>query len=325
MTEDGSPPERSRTSPLKTLRRFVIVLVLLGVSGLYTALGFFEVAPDEQAVVLRLGRYDRTVGPGLRWHLVGVEEIEKRRVTVTLEEEFGFRTVSPGPPPQYEDRPTESRMLTGDENLVNVEFVLQYRIVDLKSYLFKVEDVPQMVRDVGAAAVREIVAKHPIDDVLTQVKGPIEDEARELVQEILDAHGAGVDVQNIQLQDVEPPDPVKDAFADVVSAGQDRERKILEAEGYADQVVPRARGAAKELVNRAEGYRDSLILEAQGKAARFLALHAEYVKAPEVTRERLYLETLQEVLPRVEKVIIERAHADKVLPYLPLSRGRGTP
>ncbi|MEE8556363.1 MAG: protease modulator HflK, partial [Myxococcota bacterium] len=215
MTEEGSPPERNRTAPLKTLRRFVVVVALLGVSGLVAVLGFVEVAPDEQAVVLRLGRYDRTMEPGLRWHLVGVEEIEKRRVTVTLEEEFGFRTVSPGPPPVYEDRPTESRMLTGDENLVNVEFVLQYRIIDLAKYLFSIEDVPQILRDVGAAAVREVVAKHPIDDVLTQVKGPIEDEARELVQEILDAHGAGVDVQNIQLQDVEPPDPVKDAFADV--------------------------------------------------------------------------------------------------------------
>jgi membrane protease subunit HflK len=302
------------------LRRFVVVLVLLGAAGLYVALGLYEVAPDEEAVVLRLGRYSRTEGPGLRWHLPVLEKFETRRVTVTLEEEFGFRTVSAGPPPEYEERPEESRMLTADENLVMVEFVLQYRIVDLAKYLFGVREVSEILRDVAESAVREVVAKGPIDDVLTEVKGPIEDESELLIQTLLDNYGAGIHVQNVQLQDVEPPDPVKEAFADVVGAEQDRERMILEAQGYADQVVPQARGEAKQLVNQAEAYRESLVLEARGRADRFLAVLTEYRKAPEVTRERLYLETLQEVLPRVETIILEEGQADKVLPYLPLSR-----
>ena len=178
----------------------------------------------------------------------------------------------------------------------------------------------KIIRDVALSAVREVVANRPIDAILTEARGPIEDEAELLIQTLLDGYGAGIAVQNVQLQDVEPPDPVKDAFADVVTAKQDRERMILEAQGYADQVVPLARGKAKQLVNQAIGYRDSQILEARGRADRFLALFAEYRKAPEVTRERLYLETLDQVLPRVEKVIIEESQAERVLPYFPLPR-----
>jgi membrane protease subunit HflK len=305
---------------VKLLKRAAIVVVLLAVAGLYIAAGLFEVAPDEEAVVLRLGRYARTEGPGLRWRALGLEKLEKRQVTVTQTEEFGFRTVSPGPPRDYEERPEEKRMLTGDENVVDVEFVLQYRIVDLPKYLFAVQDVPQIIRDVAESAVREVVAGRPIDTILTEARGPIEDEAEILIQSLLDRYEAGIEVQNVQLQDVEPPDPVKDAFADVVTAKQDRERMILEAQGYGDQVVPQARGEAKKLVNQAQGYRDSEILEARGRADRFRALYEEYRKAPEVTRERLYLETLDEVLPGVEKVILEEGQADNVLPYLPLPR-----
>jgi membrane protease subunit HflK len=305
---------------LKVLRRLLLVLVLLGAVGVYVAAGFFEVAPDEQAVILRLGRYDRTEGPGLRWRLLLLDKLEKRRVTITQTEEFGFRTTSPGPPPQYEEFPEERRMLTGDENVVSVEFVLQYRIIDLPKYLFSVQEVPQIIRDVAESAAREVVAKRPIDTILTEARGPIEDEAKLLIQTLLDTYDAGIEVQNVQLQDVEPPGEVKDAFADVVTAQQDRERMILEAQGYADQVVPQARGKAKELVNQATGYRDSQILEARGRADRFLALFAEYRKAPEVTRERLYLETLDQVLPKLEKVIIEEGQADKVLPYFALPR-----
>jgi membrane protease subunit HflK len=305
---------------LKILRRLVVLLVLLGAVGVYVGAGFFEVAPDEEAVILRIGRYHRTEGPGLRWRLLVIEKVQKRRVTVTQTEEVGFRTTSPGPPPEYEERPEERRMLTGDENLVSVEFVLQYRIIDLPNYLFSVEEVSKIIRDVAESAVREVVANRPIDAILTEARGPIEAEAKLLIQTLLDGYGAGIDVQNIQLQDVEPPDPVKDAFADVVTAKQDRERMILEAQGYADQVVPQARGKAKELVNQATGYRDSKILEARGRADRFLALFAEYRKAPQVTRERLYLETLDQILPKVEKVIIEEGQADKLLPYLPLPR-----
>jgi membrane protease subunit HflK len=301
--------------------RWVLVLSLLGAAaGLYVAAGLFEVAPDEEAVVLRLGRYHRTEGAGLRWAAPLIEKAEVVRVTVTLEKEFGFRTISPGPPPEYEERPAEKRMLTTDENFVNVEFVVQYRISSLEDYLLRLADVSDVVRDVAESAVREVVAKHSIDDVLTQAKGPIEAESELVMQTLLDSYQSGIEIQNVQLQDVEPPDLVKDAFADVVSADQDRERLILEGEGYADQVVPRARGEAMQVLNEAEAYKRSRILGAEGEADRFLALLFEYRKAPAVTRERLYLETVEEVLPRIEKVIIEEGQADKVLPYLPLPR-----
>ncbi len=301
-------------------RLSISLLLLLGLGGVYVSIGFFQLEPDEQAVVLFLGRYSRTLEPGLRWYAPGPERMEKKRVTVTLEEEFGYRTIAAGPPPEYEERPDERRMLSGDANLVDVEFVIQYRIIDLGSYLFKVKKVPEVLRDVAQAVLREVVAKSPIDDVLTEVKGPIQDEARERIQETLDAYGAGVLIQSVQLQDVEPPDPVKDAFADVASAEQDRERLILEAKGHADQVVPRARGEAQELANQAQAYRETRILLAHGETERFKALLAEYQRAPEVTRERLYLETLESILPEMDKIIMEEGQSEKVLPYLPLGR-----
>ena len=320
-------PEPSEPRPrrgLRLLRWGVTVLVVAGGAALYGAAGLFEVAPDEETIVLRLGRYHRTEGPGLRWAAPFLEKTEQRRVTVTLEEEFGFRTVSAGPPVEYEERPKERRMLTTDENFVDVEFVVQYRIADLQKYMLRLADVREVVRDTAMSAVREVVAKHTIDQVLTEAKGLIEAESELLIQTLLDSYEAGLDIQNVQLQDVEPPDPVKNAFAEVVSAEQDRERLILEGRGYADQVVPRARGEAKQTLNEAEAYRQSRILEAEGEADRFLALLVEYRKAPEVTRERLYLETLQEILPGIDKVIIEEGQAERVLPYLPLPR-RGRP
>ncbi|MCH7892856.1 MAG: protease modulator HflK, partial [Gemmatimonadetes bacterium] len=177
---------------MKVFRRLLIALLFLGIlGGVYAWAGLFQVAPDEQAVVLRLGRYARTVEPGLRWHARGLERIYKQRVTITQELEFGYRTKSLGPPPEYEDHPEEKRMLTGDANLVDVEFVVQYRIIDLFDYLFQVQDVPKVIRDVSQAAMREVVAKSPIDDVLTAVKGPIQDETGVRIQQMPDGYRAG--------------------------------------------------------------------------------------------------------------------------------------
>jgi membrane protease subunit HflK len=297
-----------------------VLLALLAGAAVWAWAGLLEIAPDEQAVVLRLGRYHRTLGPGLRWHARGLELVERRRVTPTLEEEFGYRTVSSGPPAQYEERPDEKRMLSGDANVVNVEFAVQYRIVDLRAFLFGLADPRAVVRDAAQGVMREVVGERPIDDVLTAVKGPIEQEAQRRLQERLDGYGAGIAVQSIRLQDVEPPEAVKEAFADVTGAEQDRERQILDAQGYADEVVPRARGESRALVAEAEGYREQRVAQARGEAQRFTSLLEEYRKAPEVTRERLTLETLEQVLPRMEKVIIEEGQSEKLLPYLPLGR-----
>lgn len=304
---------------MKRLGVWAGLLGLLVLGAAYLALGYVQVEPDEQVAVLRLGRYARTLGPGPAWHALWIDKLERHRITVTREE-FGFRTISAEPPQEYRDAPEERRMLTGDEKLVDVQFVLQYQIRDLAAYLFNVTEVPAVVRDVAQAAIRDVVAQRPIDGILTVDKGLIEIQTRDRIQALLDAYGAGVEIQSVQLQEVEPPEEVKEAFRDVVGAEQDRERLILEAHGYADQVVPRARGEAQELINQAQGYKESLVLEAQGAADRFSALLVEYRKAPEVTRERLYLETLEEILPRMEKVIVEEGQSDRVLPYLPVGR-----
>jgi membrane protease subunit HflK len=302
--------------------RFLPVLVLLAAIGVWAATGFYDVAPDEQAVVLRLGRYQRTVDPGrFLWHAQGLESVFKQRVTTTLREEFGYRTKSLGPPPEIEEHPEEKAMLTGDENLVDVDFVVQYRIGDLRDWLFGIrsEERDDVIRDAARASVRAVIGRSSVDLVLTQ-RGPIQDEIRNLLQSQLDGYRAGVHVQSVQLQDVDPPAAVRDAFADVASASQDRERSVLEAQGYADKVVPEARGRAEEVLNQSRAYREQRILEAEGQVSRFSALLTEYQRAPAVTRERLYLETMEQILPGMDKVIMEEDPADRVVPYLPLER-----
>ncbi len=310
---------------MKLLARLLVPFAVAVAALGYAAVGWFQVAPDEGAVVLRLGRLARTLGPGLHWHAAGLERVEVRPLTATLQQEFGYRTLEGGATPRYEDRPDEKHMLSGDANLVNVEFVVQYRIGELAAYLFHVADPSAVLRDVALASMREVVGQRPIDDVLEQTKGPIEAEARERIQAALDAAGAGIEVQGVRLQDVDPPDEVKDAFADVAGAAQDRERALLEAQGYAESVVPKARGEASERTNEARAYRERRVLAAQGEADRFRALLAEYQKAPAITRERLYLETLEAILPGMEKVILEGAQSERVLPYLPLGRAGERP
>ena len=311
---------------MKLAGRYAALLIVLGAIGIYLSLGVYEVAPDEEAVVLRLGAYHRTTGSGLQWYAPGIERLELHRVTVTREEEFGYRTITPGPPAQYDDQTEEARMITADENLVSLEFVVQYRISNLYDYLFNLTPpVADLVRDVAQASIRAVVGQRQIDDVLTQARGPIGAATRQRIQTILDEYGAGIHVQSVQLQDVQPPEGVKEAFAEVTSAEQDRERTVLQAQGYADKVVPEARGAAAEMLNQARGYRESRILRAQGEADRFLALLTEYQKAPEVTRSRLYIETLEVILPDIEKVIMQEGNTDRVLPYLPIGRRGAVP
>lgn len=293
----------------------VLVVLLVAVAG-YAALGSFQIEPDEEAVVLLLGRHVRTVGPGLHFHAPPLEKMEKRRTNLQREE-FGFRTLR-AEPQQYEEHPEERRMFTGDQNIVEVEFIVQHRIVDLASYLFRARRVEEILRDIAQSAMREAVASRPIDAVLREQRSQIAAEAKLRIQELSDEYELGLDIETVELQEVNVPDAVQAAFRDVASAQQDRERLILEAQGYADQIVPEARGEAEAMVNEAQAYRDSLLLEAQGEANRFSALVVEYQKAPEVTRERLYIETLEQILPGMEKIIIEEGHAERVLPYLPL-------
>jgi membrane protease subunit HflK len=294
---------------------FVVGAAIAGLAWV----GSFQVDPDEQVLVLRLGKHVRTVGPGFHFSVPVLEVRESRRLVV-MREEFGFRTVSSESPQQYEEVPEERRMLTGDNNVVEVEFVVQYRIADLADYMFQVQDSRTVIRDVALAAMRDAVARRPIDDTLTDQRTEVAYDARSRSQEVLDAYRAGVEIQQVTLQDAEAPADVEEAFRDVVSAQQDQNRMILQAQGYADQVVPRARGEAQQLINEAEAYKQSRVLEARGEADRFVALLTEYRRSPDVTRERLYIETLERILPSMDKVIIEKGYSDQVVPYLPIGR-----
>lgn len=301
--------------------RLLPILVLLGALALWVSRGFYDVAPDEQAIVLRLGRYHETVLPGqFRWHAPGIDRVLLERVTAVKREEIGYSTAG-APPGGSIEHPEEKRMLTGDENVIFADFFVQYRIASLKDYLLnlRADERDAVIREAARAAVRSAVAQNSVDQVMT-AKDAIHEAARRELQALLDAYGAGVRVETVQFQDVDPPEPVREAFADVTSAQQDRERAVLEAQGYADKVVPEARGRAEEALNLARAYKERRVLEAQGEAASFQAVLEQYKKAPEVTRQRLYLETLEQILPKMDKVILEKGSTDQVLPYLPLGK-----
>lgn len=299
---------------------------------LYLGSGFFIVAPDQRGVVLRFGQVVRDVGPGPGYHLPWpFEEVLKPSVTAIRKEEFGFRTVDVGPPARFRDVDQEALMLTGDENIVKALFIVQYKVKPepeaTAEFLFNVRDPQATVRTASEAAMRQVIGSNKIDDALTEDRERIQIEAQEVLQSILDGYRAGIKIEAVKLQDVDPPDQVSDAFKDVISAQQDRERLINEARGYANDVVPKARGQAAQLLNEAEGYRLAKIQEAQGAAQRFIALHDEYAKAKDVTRQRLYLEAMEEILPRMDKLVIDEQAGERTVPYLPLDqmlRLRGT-
>jgi membrane protease subunit HflK len=275
-------------------------------------------------VILQFGSYQRTeMEPGLRWHLpppvqshvvVNVASIDK--------EEFGVRTG--GAAPAGEEPPVRLparggvSMQTSDANIVQVSFVVQYRIKDAFQSRFRIADPREVLRDTAEASVRSAVGRNTIDAVLREKKGVIEREALDELQTRLDRYESGLDVLGVDLQDVQPPEPVRGAFDDVLGASQDRDRAVNEAQGYANEVLPRARAESIEQLESARGYRDSTIAEATGEAERFRALAAEYAKTPEVIRTRLFLETMEQVLPNVQTYILQPGSS--VLPHLPLDR-----
>src|SRR5262245_45755348 len=292
---------------------------------LWLASGIYIVRPDEKGVVLRFGAAVREVDPGPHWRLPWpFEEVLKPSVTQILKEEIGFRTTDPGPPARYQDMDNEALMLTGDENIVKLQFIVQYKVRTgpdgVTDYLFNVRDPRETIRSGAEAAMREVVGRTGIDSVLTEGKEKVQQEAQAELQSILDLYDVGIEVLTVKLQDVDPPDQVSDAFKDVISAQQDRERLINEARGYENDVVPRARGQAAQILNEAEGYSAAKVREATGVAQRFVALQEEYAKAKDVTRRRLYLETMEAILPDMNKIVMDDLSARQAVPYLPLDQ-----
>lgn len=302
-------------------------LVLGGGVGLLVLLwllsGIYIVNPGEEGVVLRFGEYNRTVGPGPHYALPSpIETVYKPQVARILRSEVGYRSAGESrtfQQGQVRGIPAEASMLTGDENIVNVQFSVQYRIADPVAYLFNVYEPDAMVRNAAEAAMREVIGNSLIDAAITDGKLKIQSEATTLLQTILDRYSAGINVIAVQLQDVHPPDEVRDAFKDVASAREDKSRIINEAEAYRNELLPRARGEAAALRNAAEAYRATRVQNAEGEAARFTALSREYAKAPQVTGQRLYYEAVEEILKNSgDKVVLDGKTPDKVLPYLPL-------
>jgi len=290
---------------------------------LWAASGIFIVDPDQIGVVLRFGRVVRETDPGPHYHLPWpIETVLRPSVTQIRKEEFGFRTVAPGPPARFRDVDDEALMLTGDENIVKLDFIVQYRVKPEASgptdYLFNVRDSESAVRAAAEAAMREVIGRTPIESALTEGKEEIQGDTRDLLQSILDRYSAGIEVVTVQLQDVGPPDQVSDAFKDVISAQQDKERAINEARGYANDVVPKARGQAAQLLNEAEGYREAKVREATGSAQRFVALQSAYGESKDLTRRRLYIETMEEILPKADKYVVGESVSERMVPYLPL-------
>lgn len=304
---------------VRIIRRYLrpVLLVLAAIILLFGT--FFQIKPEEVGVVTRFGKYVRTVEPGLNLKFPLVERLYKVPVERQQKQEFGFRTTKTGVRSEYEKSSTsrdESLMLTGDLNLADVEWVIQYRIDNPYEYLFKVRNPEQTLRDISEAAMRQIVGDRTVDEVITVGRNEIATQMELLVQELCKEYSLGITIEQVVLQDVNPPDQVKAAFNAVNEAQQEKETLINQARSEYNKVIPKARGQAKETIQKSEGYATERINNAQGEAARFISLYREYVKAQEVTKRRLYLETMAEILPTVgNKIIVDEA-GNNVLPLL---------
>ena len=308
-----SVPEKLLT--LGILPIFGIALIFWLFTGVYT------VGPDEVGVVQRFGKYDRTVQSGLNYHMpFPIETVKTPKVTEVKRIEVGFRTVGKN---QYRTVERESLMLTGDENIVDAELIVQYKIKEPLNYLFNYVGPELTMREAAEASLRTVVGRHNIDEALTSGKLMIQEETKELLQSILDKYETGVQVVAVQLQDVSPPKQVIDAFKDVASAKEDKNRMINEAEGYRNDVIPKARGEAQAMIREAEGFREARIARAEGDVAKFKAILKEYSKAKDVTRERLYLEAMEEILPGLEKYIVPNGEDGNLLNLLNLGGTKG--
>ena len=293
----------------------VLVVVLWALSGLY------RVLPDEQGVVLRFGKFIKTTQPGLNYHLpVPFESVLTPKVTKVNRMDIGFRSERDTgfTSSSVADVPEESLMLTGDENIVNIDFSVFWVIKDAGKFLFKIQDPEGTVKAAAETAMREVIARSNIQPILTEGRSQIEIDTQKIIQNILDEYNSGIQITQVQTQKADPPDQVIDAFRDVQAARADMERAKNEAEAYANDVIPRARGDAAVILQAAEAYKKEVVAKAEGEASRFLSIYDEYKNAKNVTQERMYLETMEKVLADIDKVIIEKNAGSGVVPYLPL-------
>jgi len=286
-----------------------VILFFWGLSGVYV------VQPDEQGVELMFGRYVRTTQPGPNfWFPAPVGTVLKPKVTQTNQLTIGFR----GSPGNIREVPQESHILSGDQNIVDIQFVVQWRISNAGDYLFNMRDPEATVKIAAESALREVVGSNPLTAVITNQRDQLAQQARELLQGIMDGYKAGVTILDLRIQKADPPKEVIDAFNDVQRAKQDAERLENEALAYRNDIIPRAKGEAARLVQNATAEKERLVKEAEGQAARFTAFYQTYVANKDITARRMYLEAMQEVLSKSEKIIMDNKGGPGVVPYLPL-------
>ncbi len=305
------------------IRKNARKVVLLAVLVILAATSAKTVGPEEEGVVLMLGRYNRTVDPGLNFILpLGLEKMHKIPVQRQLKQEFGFRTVESGTRTQYTKAGygDESLMLTGDLNIADVEWVIQYRIVDSYKYLFRVRDAEDALHDMSEAAMRKVVGDRTVNEVLTVGRQEVATTVEELLQRMCDDYENGIRIDQVVLQDVNPPESVKASFNAVNEAQQERETLINRAESEYNRVIPRARGEAEETIQLAEGYALNRVNRGTGEAERFTALYEEYIKAPQVTKKRIYLETMERIMANTGVKVILDENGSNVLPLLNLNQ-----
>lgn len=312
--------------------RFPFHYILIGAVVVFALVFFnttiYTVQAESQGVVLRFGRYLKTVDPGLRFKMpFGIDRVTILPVQRQLKQEFGFSTPGASNPAQYsppDEQEAERTMVTGDLNAASVEWVVQYRIEDPKLFMFHIRNPESTLRDVSESTMRAIVGDRTVDEVITIGREEIKVQALALMQELVHKYEMGITIEQVLMKNINPPVPVQPSFNEVNQAQQEREKVINQANGEYNREVPKARGEAAQKITAAEGYATKRINEAEGDAARFSALFAEYVKAPEVTRQRLYLETMKEILPTIGSKIILDQNAQSVLPLLQLDRQNGS-
>ncbi|HEY8148202.1 MAG TPA: FtsH protease activity modulator HflK [Vicinamibacteria bacterium] len=321
---DEGPPRPLRMLPLRgrpDLRAARPVLIVAGLIALFFT-SYYQIEPDEVGVVQRFGRYVGISDPGPHVKIPFVDSVTKVPVQRTLKLEFGFRTQRAGIKSEFAaptpETAAESAMLTGDLNVAVVEWVVQYKIKDPKKYLFDVREPTATFHDMSEAVMRQVVGDHSVDEVLTIGRETIARQAKQELQGLCDLYETGIEVQQLVLQDVNPPDPVKPAFNEVNQAIQEKERAINDAWADYNKSVPKAKGEADQAIRAAEGYALERVNKAEGDASRFSALYEEYRKAPVVTRRRLYLETLAQALPRIGRTLVLDEKAKGLLPLLNL-------
>ncbi len=325
--QDGQGPATPPTSPFASIAKILaVLLVILVVQGVYSS--FFKIAPSEVGVILRLGEYSRTTSSGLHFKIPFIDHLYKVDVEKIRKEEFGFRSRIPGSRTSFDQQryDMESLMLTADKNVINVAWIVQYRVQDAYTYLFKVKDVRQAIRDLSESVTRRVVGNMDFDYVLSNrdllaaaVKLELQDELNGLFPDKI----PGVNIGTVQFQDINPPDTVKPAFNEVNEADQDMKRLVNEAQETYNRVIPKARGSAKKIIEQAYGYKAQRINNAKGETGRFLDILKEYNNAPDVTRRRMYLETMSLVLPNVQSVYVIDKNQQSPLPLLNISSRDG--